>query len=95
MTLHEVADVLSEAAGRTIVYHPETVDEAYESRAAAGVEDYVVAGWVSSYEAIAAGALEHVSHDVPRLVGRPSRSLAQWLDDYPAEWAHLLVHETG
>lgn len=95
LTLHEVADVLSEAAGRTIVYEPETVEEAYVSRAGLGAEDDVVEGWVTSYEAIAAGVLERVSDDVPRLVGRPARSLVQWLDDYPAEWAHLLAADVG
>jgi uncharacterized protein YbjT (DUF2867 family) len=95
LTLHEVAEILSEAAGRTIVYEPETVEEAYASRAHLEAPDYAVEGWVSSYEAIAAGVLEHVSRDVPRLVGRPARSLEQWLDDYPVEWAHLLVHEAG
>ncbi len=95
LTLHEVAHLLSEAAGRTIVYEPQTVEEAYASRADLGAEDDVVQGWVSSYEAIAAGVLEHVSDDVPRLVGRPARSLVQWLDDYPAEWAHLLATGDG
>jgi uncharacterized protein YbjT (DUF2867 family) len=95
LTLGEVAGVLSEAAGRTIVYEPETVDEAYASRAGLDAEDYLIAGWISSYAAIAAGALEDVSQDVPRLVGRPARSLEQWLDDYPAEWAHLLAANAG
>ncbi len=95
LTLAEVAAVLSDAAGRTIVYEPETVEEAYASRAGLDAEDYRIEGWISSYLAIAAGTFEHVSHDVPRLVGRPARSLLQWLDDYPAEWAHLLAANTG
>lgn len=95
LTLHEVAHVLSEAAGRTVVYEPQTVEEAYASRAGLGADEHVVRGWVTSYEAIAAGVLERVSDDVPRLVGRPARSLVQWLDDYPAEWAHLLAPGGG
>jgi NAD(P)H dehydrogenase (quinone) len=94
LTLDEVASTLSEATGRSITYHQETVDEAYASRERFGAEPYLVEGWVSSYEAIASGANEAVSQDVPRLVGRPARSFAQWLDDYPAEWAHL-VHPGG
>jgi len=90
LTLEEVASTLSEATGRSITYHPETTDEAYASRERFGAEPYLVEGWVSSYEAIAAGTLEAVSRDVPRLVGRPARSFAQWLDDYPAEWSNLL-----
>lgn len=90
LTLDEVATTLSEVTRRSIAYHPETVDEAYASRERFGAEPYLVEGWVSSYEAIAAGVNEAVSQDVPRLVGRPARSFAQWLDDYPTEWAHLL-----
>jgi len=89
LTLDEVAATLGRAAGRDITYHPETEEEAYASRAGYGAAEFEVAGWVTSYTAIAAGKLDRVSDDVGRLVGRPARSLAQWLDDYPGEWAHL------
>ncbi|GAA1722750.1 SDR family oxidoreductase [Isoptericola hypogeus] len=89
LTLAEVAATLAEASGRDVTYHAESEQEAYESRAGYGAEPFEVAGWVTSYTAIAAGELAHVSDDVSRLVGRPARSLAQWLDDYPAEWANL------
>ncbi|MCA5894092.1 NAD(P)H-binding protein [Isoptericola sp. NEAU-Y5] len=89
LTLAEVAQTLTTATGRRITYHAETEEEAYASRATSGAEPFELAGWVTSYTAIAAGQLAHVSADVGRLVGRPARSLAQWLDDYPAEWAHL------
>jgi uncharacterized protein YbjT (DUF2867 family) len=72
LTLHEVAEILSEAAGRTIVYEPETVEEAYASRAHLEAPDYAVEGWVSSYEAIAAGVLAR--RPAP---GRAARALAR------------------
>ncbi|MFC8922863.1 SDR family oxidoreductase [Cellulosimicrobium sp. NPDC057127] len=89
LTLHEVAERLSRATGRSITYQPETVDEAYASRASYGAPRFEVEGWVSSYEAIAAGALAQVSDVVERFTERPAQSFAEWLDDYPAEWAHL------
>lgn len=92
-TLTEVAARLTLATGRQITYHAESVSEAYASRAHLGASAVELAGWVSSYEAIATGEMAHVSHDVERLVGRPARSLTQWLDDYPREWAHLLPPE--
>ncbi|HEY0187832.1 MAG TPA: NAD(P)H-binding protein, partial [Cellulomonas sp.] len=52
-TLTEAAEVLSRATGRTITYVPETLDEAYASRASFGAEPWEVDGWVSSYAAIA------------------------------------------
>lgn len=90
LTLDEVAETLSAATGRRITYQPETVEEAYASRARYQAPPFEVDGWVSSYTAIAAGALERVSDAVERLAGRPARSLARWLDDYPSEWDHLL-----
>ncbi|WP_353706983.1 SDR family oxidoreductase [Cellulosimicrobium sp. ES-005] len=89
LTLDEVAQALTAATGRDITYHAETVDEAYASRERYGVPRFEVDGWVSSYTAIAAGELAHVSDAVPRLVERPAQSFATWLDDYPEEWAHL------
>ena len=63
--------------------------EAAAARDRYGAPRFEVDGWVSSYTAIAAGELAHVSDTVPRLVERPAQSFAAWLDDYPEEWAHL------
>ncbi len=95
LSLAQVAELLSSATGRRITYHAETVEEAHASRAGLGVSDAELAGWVSSYTAIAAGELAHVSPDVSRLVGRPARSFEQWLDDYPVEWEDLLRRPTA
>ncbi|MCE6996526.1 SDR family oxidoreductase [Saccharothrix sp. S26] len=76
LTLHEVAAVLSDATGRTITYHLETVEEAYRSRATYGAPDWQVDAWVSTYTAIANGELAAVSDAVPRLTGHPATSLA-------------------
>ncbi|MDO8147610.1 SDR family oxidoreductase [Isoptericola sp. b515] len=89
MSLLEVAAALTVATGREIRYHAESVPEAYSSRAQFNASAVELAGWVSSYEAIAAGEMATVSHDVERLVGRPARSFVQWLDDYPDEWESL------
>ncbi|ACZ29074.1 NmrA family protein [Xylanimonas cellulosilytica DSM 15894] len=89
ITLAEAAATLAELTGRSIRYETETVEQAYASRAHYGAGRAEVEGWVTSYTAIAAGELEHVSDDVARLVGRPARSFADWLDDYPDQWAHL------
>ncbi|MFP3714235.1 SDR family oxidoreductase [Puerhibacterium sp. TATVAM-FAB25] len=90
LTLDEVAEALSRLAGRTIRYEPESLEEAYASRAVHAVDPVDLEGWVTSYAAIAAGELAHVSDDVAHLVGRPARGFEAWLDDYPDQWAHLL-----
>ncbi|MFJ6673144.1 SDR family oxidoreductase [Actinosynnema sp. NPDC091369] len=79
LSLHDIAAVLSEATGRTITYHPETVEEAYRSRAGYGAPDWQVDAWVSTYTAIARGELDGVSDAVPALTGHPATSLADLL----------------
>jgi len=60
-----------------VTYQPETVEEAYASRAHYGAPQFQVDAWVSTYTAIAAGELEAVTDDVPRLTGHPATSLAE------------------
>jgi uncharacterized protein YbjT (DUF2867 family) len=88
-TLAEAAQDLSAVSGRTITYQPETLDEAYASRAGYAAEPWEVEGWVSSYAAIATGELATTSPTVRRLSGRPAQSFAEWLTVNPDAWAHL------
>jgi NAD(P)H dehydrogenase (quinone) len=75
LTLHEIAGILSDAGCGPIRYEPETVEEAYASRAVYQAPPWQVDAWVSTYTAIAAGELATVSDAVPRLTGRPATSL--------------------
>ena len=79
MTFTEIAAELSSLTGRPVRFENETLDEARASRAGFGAPDWEVEGWVSSYAAVAAGDLDVVSDDVPRLTGHPARSLADVL----------------
>ncbi|MFF8915221.1 NAD(P)H-binding protein [Streptomyces sp. NPDC015032] len=90
-TLAEAAEELGRATGRTITYVPETREEAYASRAHYGAEDWEVAGWVTSYEAIATGEMSTVSDAVPSLTGHPAMSLATYLRQHPESYRHLLT----
>ena len=89
LTMAEAAEALSAAAGRTITYHAETLEEAYASRAHYGAPDWEVAGWVTTYAAIANGDLEAVSGDVAAVAGRPSMTLAEFLRRDPDSYRHL------
>jgi NAD(P)H dehydrogenase (quinone) len=75
LTLHEIAAVL----GPDVRYRPETVEEAYASRAKYGAPGWQVDAWVSTYTAIAAGELAGVTDTVERITGHPARTLAQVL----------------
>jgi NAD(P)H dehydrogenase (quinone) len=89
LTMAEVAEDLTRAAGRTVTYHAETLEEAYASRAHYGAPDWEVAGWVTTYAAIANGELEAVSGDVAAVAGHPPTSLAEFLRDNPDSYARL------
>jgi uncharacterized protein YbjT (DUF2867 family) len=89
LTMAEVAERLSELAGRTITYHPETLEEAYASRASYGAPDWEVDGWVTTYVAIASGELEAVSGDVAAVAGHPPMSLDDFLRRNPGSLRHL------
>jgi uncharacterized protein YbjT (DUF2867 family) len=83
LTLDEVAAILTRRSGREITYHPETLDEAYASRAHYGAPDWMVEGWVTSYAAAATGELDVVTDDVAALAGHPSQSFEEFLDRNP------------
>jgi NAD(P)H dehydrogenase (quinone) len=70
LSLGEAAEELSRAARRPGAYDAETIQEAYASRAAYRAPDWEVAGWVTTYVAIANGDLEQVSGDVA-VTGHP------------------------
>jgi NAD(P)H dehydrogenase (quinone) len=89
LTMAEVAERLSRFAGRTVAYHPETLEEAYASRASYGAPGWEVDGWVTTYVAIANGDLEAVSDDVAALAGHPPTALAEFLRDNPDSYRHL------
>jgi len=90
LSLDEVAEELSRVSGRTITYQAETLEEAYASRASYGAPDWEVAGWVTTYVAIANGDLEEVSDDVAALAGHPPISLAEFLRGNPDSYRRLV-----
>ena len=75
LTLAELAQRVTVATGRSLSFHPETVAEAYASRAHFGAPQWQLDAWVSTYLAIAAGEVAEVSADVHRLTGRAPRRL--------------------
>jgi uncharacterized protein YbjT (DUF2867 family) len=79
LTLDEVADRLSAALNRRVTYKPETLEEAYASRASYGAPQWQLDAWVSSYTSVAKGDVAEVTDDVQRLTGHPATSLAELL----------------
>jgi NAD(P)H dehydrogenase (quinone) len=79
LTLARAAEVITKGTGRTVSFQPETVDEAYASRAPYGVPQWQLDAWVSTYTAMAAGEMAGVSPDVHGLTGQDPISLAEFL----------------
>lgn len=79
LTLAQAAGIMTEQTGRTITYHPETMEEAHASRASYGAQPWQVDAWVSTYTAIAAGEMAGISPDVHGLTGQDPISLAEFL----------------
>ena len=77
LTMYEIASAVSDHLGRTVAYVPETIEEAYASRAVYGAPKWQVDAWVSTYTAIAAGELEGVSEDIQDVTGHPATPLEQ------------------
>ncbi|WP_458782237.1 SDR family oxidoreductase [Arthrobacter sp. D3-16] len=79
LSMSRAAELLTAGTGRTVSYYPETVEEAYSSRASYGAPQWQVDAWVSTYTAVAAGELSGVSPDVHGLTGQDPISLAEFL----------------
>lgn len=79
LTLTEVADTITRVTGRHVRYEPESIAEAYASRAIYGAAEWQIDAWVSTYTAIAVGDLAEVTDDVQLVTGHPATSLAALL----------------
>jgi uncharacterized protein YbjT (DUF2867 family) len=90
ITLRGAAEELSRVSGRRVIYHPETLEEAYASRASYGAPAWEVEGWVTTYTAIARGEMDVVSATVGELTGHPPMGLVEFLQKYPESYRHLL-----
>jgi len=89
ISMAEIAAHLTRASGRLITYDDETLDQAYASRSVYGAPDWEVAGWVTSYSAIAAGELDVVTSTVADLAGHEPMTFAEYLARYPEDIKHL------
>jgi NAD(P)H dehydrogenase (quinone) len=79
LTFAEAVEIVGSVTGQSLSYHPETVEEAYASRAKYGAPKWQMDAWVSTYTAVATGELAPVSDDIPRLTDHPATSLRQLL----------------
>ncbi|MGM0385122.1 MAG: SDR family oxidoreductase [Actinomycetota bacterium] len=80
LTMDEVAALITEVTERAVIFHDETVAEAYESRRRAWpADEWQYDAWVSTYTSIAAGELDGPTDAVLTLTGRDPLSLRELL----------------
>lgn len=78
LTFEAALAELSASSGRRFRFEDETLEQAYASRRRdyPGHPDWEYEAWVSTYVAVASGALSGVSDDVAAVLGRPATSVA-------------------
>ncbi|HEY3192036.1 MAG TPA: SDR family oxidoreductase [Solirubrobacterales bacterium] len=89
-TMAEAAERLGRAIGREITYVDETIEEAWASRRPTGHPDWEIAGWVTSYTAIAEGELDGLTTTVKDLTGHDPQTLEEFLERHPESYEHLM-----
>jgi NAD(P)H dehydrogenase (quinone) len=64
----------------------EKFEEAYASRASYGAPEWEVEGWVTTYEAIAAGEMDVVSGAIDELAAHAPMAFPEFLRRYPESY---------
>jgi NAD(P)H dehydrogenase (quinone) len=88
-TAADAAALMSRISGKDISFHDESVEDAYASRAVYQAPDWEVAGWVTSYTAIAEGQLANVTDWIRRLAGHEPVTLVEYLEAHPECLDHV------
>lgn len=83
LTMSEPSRRLAALTGRILTFHDETIAEGRAWRSALGVADWMVDGWLGSYEAIGAGELAAASGAVNEILGRPPCGLDAYFTRRP------------
>lgn len=83
LTFAEIAATIARVRGRAVTYIDETLDEAYASRAPYGAPAWQVDAWVSTYTAIAGGAMATVSDAIGSITGVAPRTFEEFLRANP------------
>lgn len=81
ISLSEAAERMTAALGEQYRYVDETMEEARASREKWHPEPWQMDAWISTYTSIGSGALDVVSGDVQRVLGRAPRRLEEVVVD--------------
>lgn len=77
----DCAERIGAALGREVGYEEVAPEQAYKQFVAAGLPDWIADGLVALHRMYDTGELNPVTDVVPRLTGKPARTLADFVDD--------------
>lgn len=86
LSYFEVAEALSDALGRRVVYTRPGAVEFFRRKRAEGAPLGFAAVMVGIYTATRLGLADRVTDTVEEVLGRPPRSVRQFAEDYRAAW---------
>ena len=85
LTLHDAAGILSKVVGRTITYVPESLEDFRERMQNILTSQWHIEGVVELMQEMAEeGGLDYTTNTIEDLLGRPPKSLAQFLETHKA-----------
>ncbi|AJT69009.1 hypothetical protein T261_7411 [Streptomyces lydicus] len=82
LTHEEIAGLIGAVLGREIIYRAATPGQARAALLDAGLDEWRASGLVELYGMYAAGEAATVTEEIPRLLGRPARSLTAFLTEH-------------
>jgi NAD(P)H dehydrogenase (quinone) len=104
LTMAETANIIGEAAGKSVRYIALTPEETRSLHNASGMDNFEaerrkltgrgleeaeVEIWITHYTQIATGALDVVSDAIPKLTGHKAQSLGEYLQKHPDSYIHI------
>ncbi|MEI7868241.1 MAG: NmrA family NAD(P)-binding protein [Candidatus Methylumidiphilus sp.] len=82
LSMHQIAAMIGEAIGNPVAYVPVSVDDARQSMAQMGLDDWMVNLMCDYFAAYSANWGDLVTDDFQRVMGKAPRSIEQFARDF-------------
>ena len=82
LSMHQIAAAIGEAVGKTVTYVPVSIDNARQSMAQMGLDDWMANLMCDYFKAYSANWGDMVTDDFQRVTGKAPRSIEQFARDF-------------
>ena len=86
LSMHQIAAVIGEAVGKTVTYVPVSIDNARQSMAQMGLDDWMANLMCDYFAAYSSNWGDMVTNDFQRVTGKAPRSIEQFARDFCGEF---------